>query len=98
MKYFWNTFDAKGGLSNFSVNSWVFNDDKFESEAKINSGPRVCPLLVVGLHFVCVEHAQCPLLAHQLGRVTMSYARLSEVREGVENKQREVLSGRALGA
>ncbi len=24
----------------------------------------MCPLLVEGLHFACVEHAQCPLLAY----------------------------------
>ncbi len=46
---------------NFMVDSWVFKDD--ESEAKTNSGPRVCPLLVESPYFACVEHAQCPLLA-----------------------------------
>ncbi len=49
---------------NFMVGSWVFKDDESESEAKINSGPRVCPLLVESPHFACVEHAQCPLLAN----------------------------------
>ncbi len=46
------------------VNSWVFKDDESESESKTNNGPRVCLLLVEGPHFACVEHAQCPLLAH----------------------------------
>ncbi len=46
---------------NFMVDSWVFKDDESESEA-----PRVCPLLVESPHFACVEHAQCPLLAHCL--------------------------------
>ncbi len=49
---------------NFMVDSWVFKGDEFESEVKTNSGPQVCPLLVEGPHFACVEHAQCPLLAH----------------------------------
>ncbi len=48
----------------FMVDSWVFKDDESESEAKTNSGPRVCPLLVESSHFRCAEHAQCPLLAH----------------------------------
>ncbi len=48
------------------VNSWVFKDEESESEAKTNSGPRVCLLLVEGLHFACVEHAQFPLLAHRV--------------------------------
>ncbi len=49
---------------NFIVDSWVFKDEESESEAKTNSGPRACPLLVESPHFTCVEHAQCPLLAH----------------------------------
>ncbi len=49
---------------NFMVDSWVFKDDESESAAKTYSGPRVCPLLVKSPHFACVEHAQCPLLAH----------------------------------
>ncbi len=53
-----------GYLHNFMVNSWVFKDDESESEAKTNSGSWVCPLLVKGPHFACVEHAQCLLLAH----------------------------------
>ncbi len=44
------------------ANSWVFKDEESESEAKTNSEPRVCPLLVEGPPFACVEHAQCPLL------------------------------------
>ncbi len=51
---------------NFRVNSWVFKDNEPESEYKTNSRARVCPLLVGGLHFACVEHAQCPLLAHRV--------------------------------
>ncbi len=51
---------------NFMVDSWVFKDDESESEAKTNRGPRVCPLLVEGLHFAYLEHAQCPLLAHSV--------------------------------
>ncbi len=35
---------------------WVFKVDESDSEAKTNSGPRVCPLLVEGRHFACVEH------------------------------------------
>ncbi len=49
---------------NFMVDSWIFKDDESKSEAKTNSGPRVRSLLVESPHFVCVEHAQCPLLAH----------------------------------
>ncbi len=56
---------------NFMVNFWVFKDDEPESEAKTNSGPQVCLLLVEGPHFVCVEHAQRPLLAHRVS----TYAR-----------------------
>ncbi len=51
-------------LHNFMVNSWVFKGGEFESEVKTNSRPRVCLFLVEGPHFACVEHAQCPLLAH----------------------------------
>ncbi len=50
----------------FMVNSWVFKDDESESEAKTNSGPRMCPLLVESPHFACLEHAQCSLLAHHV--------------------------------
>ncbi len=49
---------------NFMVNSRVFKGDESESEVETNSEPRVCPLLVKGLHFACVEHEQCSLLAH----------------------------------
>ncbi len=49
---------------NFMVNSWVLKDVESESEIKTNSGPRVCPHLVEGPYFACVEHAQCLLLAH----------------------------------
>ncbi len=42
---------------NFEVNSWVFKDDESKTEAKTNSGHRVCLLSV------CTVHAQCPLLA-----------------------------------
>ncbi len=55
------------------VNSQVFKGDEFESEVKTNSGPRVCPLLVEGPHFACVEHAQCPLLAHRVSVRTPLY-------------------------
>ncbi len=41
---------------NFRVKSWAFKDDESESDAKTNSGPRVCPLLVKGPHFAWVEH------------------------------------------
>ncbi len=60
---------------NFMVNSWVFKDDESKSEAKTNSGPRVCPLLVEGPHFACVEHAQCPLLAHRISARAHTHAR-----------------------
>ncbi len=46
------------------VDSWVFKGDESKSEAKTNSGPRVCPLLVESPHFACVEHAQCPLFLY----------------------------------
>ncbi len=46
------------------VNSWAFKDDESKSEAKTNSRSGVCPLLVEDPHLACVEHAQCPLLAH----------------------------------
>ncbi len=59
----------------FMVNSWVFKDDESKSEAKTNSGPRVCPLLVEGPHFACVEHAQCPLLAYCVSVYTHTCAR-----------------------
>ncbi len=49
---------------NFMVNSWVFKGGDSESVVKTNSGAPVCPLLVDGLHFACVEYAQGPLLAH----------------------------------
>ncbi len=58
---------------NFMVNSCVFKDDESESEVKTNSGPRVCPLLVKNPHFTCVEHAQCPLLAHCVSTHTVVY-------------------------
>ncbi len=58
---------------NFMVNSWVFKDDESESEAKTNGGPRMCPLLVEGPHFACVEHAQCLLLAHCVSTHTHRY-------------------------
>ncbi len=53
------------------VNFWVFKGDKSESEVKTNNGPRVCPLLVKGPHFTCVEHVQCPLLAHRVSTHTV---------------------------
>ncbi len=59
---------------NFIVNSWVFKDDKSKSEAKLNSRPGVCPLLVEGLHFVCVEHAKCLLLAYRVSTSIRIYA------------------------
>ncbi len=55
---------------NFMVDSWVFNGDESKSEVKTNSGPRVCLLLVGSPHCACVEHAQCPLLAHCLSTHT----------------------------
>ncbi len=60
---------------NFMVNSWVLKDDESESEVKTNIGPRVCLLLVEGLHFTCVEHAQCPLLAHHVSKHTHTLGR-----------------------
>ncbi len=58
---------------NFMVNSWVFKDDESKSEVKTNSGPQVCPLLVKSPHFACVEHAQCPLLAHCVSACVGAY-------------------------
>ncbi len=55
------------------VNFWVFKDDESESEAKTNSGPRVYPLLVESPHFACVEHAQCPFLAHHVSTYTYTH-------------------------
>ncbi len=46
------------------VKSWGFEDDESKSESITNSGPRMCSLLIEGPHFACVEHAQCPPLAH----------------------------------
>ncbi len=43
------------------------------SEVKTNSRPRVCPLLVESPHFACVEHAQCPLLAHCVSTRTRTH-------------------------
>ncbi len=43
---------------NFMVNSRVFKDDESETDAKIKSGHRVCPLLARAVH------AQSLLLAH----------------------------------
>ncbi len=51
---------------NFTVKSWIFKDDESEFDAKTNSGPWACPLLVEGPLFACVEHAQCPLLAYRV--------------------------------
>ncbi len=42
---------------NFRINSRLFKDDESETEAKTNSGHRVCLLLA------CTEHAQHPPLA-----------------------------------
>ncbi len=33
----------------------------------------MCLLLVEGLHFACVEHAQCPLLAHRVNTHTHTH-------------------------
>ncbi len=65
---------ADSGYShNFMANSWVFKDNESKSEAKTNSGPRVCPLLVEGPHFACAKYAQCPLLAHHVGVRTYTH-------------------------
>ncbi len=62
---------------NFMVNSWVFNGGESESEAKTNSGPRVCRFLVEGPHFACVERAQCPLLAHCVITYTRAHTNIT---------------------
>ncbi len=56
---------------NFGVNSWVFKDDKFETEAKTNSGHRECPLLA------CTEHTQYPLLACCVSTYTRTHTFIS---------------------
>ncbi len=58
---------------NFMINSWVFKGNESESEVKTNSGPRVCLLLVEGPHFACVEHAECPLLAHRVSTYSRTH-------------------------
>ncbi len=46
-----------GYLHNFGVNSSVFKDES-KTEAKTNSGHRMCSLLVGSLLLTCTEHAQ----------------------------------------
>ncbi len=53
-----------GYPKNFGVDFEVFKDDESKTEAKTNSGHRVCPLLVRSLLLACTEHAQSPLFAH----------------------------------
>ncbi len=54
----------------FGVNFWVFKDDESETEAKTNSGHRVCPLLA------CTEHALCSLLARHVSTHTHTHTRM----------------------
>ncbi len=65
---------------NFMVNSWVFKGDESESEVKTNSGHRMCPLLIEGPHFACVEHAQYPLLAHCVSIHTHTHTHTHTIR------------------
>ncbi len=55
-----------GYAHNFRVNSCVFKDDEYETEAETNSGYRVYLLLVRSLLLACTEHAQHPLFACRL--------------------------------
>ncbi len=48
---------------NFMIDSWVFEDDKSETDAKTNSRHRVCPLLVGSLLLAWRVNAKSPLLA-----------------------------------
>ncbi len=58
---------------NFRVNSKVFKDDKSKTEAKTNSGCRVCLLLVKSPPLACREHAQSPLFAHYMHTYTLTH-------------------------
>ncbi len=51
----------------------VLKDDESESEAKTDSGHRVCLLLVGCPHLAWVEHAQCPLLAHRVSVCALAH-------------------------
>ncbi len=59
----------------FQVDSGVLKDDEFESEAKTDSGHRVCPLSVGCPHLAWIEHAQHLLLAHCVSTHTHVRAR-----------------------
>ncbi len=56
---------------NFIVNSWVFKDDEFESDAKTNSRHRMCLFLVGSPLLAWRVHAQSPLLAHSVNTHTL---------------------------
>ncbi len=58
---------------NFGVNSLVFKDDKYKTEAKTNSGHRVCQFLVRSPLLACIEHSQCPLLAYRVSIHSHTY-------------------------
>ncbi len=55
---------------NFMINSRVFKDDEFESDAKTNSRHRVCILLVGSPLLAWRVHAQSPPLAHCVNTCT----------------------------
>ncbi len=53
-----------GYTYNFRVNYVAFKDDESKTEAKTNSGHRVCPFLIRSSLLACTEHAQSPLFTH----------------------------------
>ncbi len=60
-------------LYNFGINSLVFKDDESKTEAKTNSGHRVCPLLVGSPILAYTEHAQRPLSAYCVSTYTHTH-------------------------
>ncbi len=56
---------------NFAINSWVFKDDKSETETKTNNGHFVCPLLAY------TEYAQRPFLAFCVSTHRCAHASLN---------------------
>ncbi len=64
-----------GHPHSFMVNFWVFKDDKSESDAKTNSGHRVCLLLVESPLLVWRVHAKSLLLAYCVSIYIQTYKR-----------------------
>ncbi len=59
---------------NFMVNSWVFKDDEFKSDAKTNSRHLVCLILFRSPLLARRVHAQSPLLAYCVNACTHTHA------------------------